>query len=168
MTNDVPMEFLIAPDLAELRDRTRQFISREIIPMENAPRQTAHGPAEELRNDLVAKARAADLLTPHAPRELGGMGLSHVAKAIVFEEAGYSTLGPNALNIQAPDEGNIHLIDAVATPAQKERWLMPQIAGHTRACFALTEDANRRIRVAVANPVLSWTVIHLARQYYYV
>jgi acyl-CoA dehydrogenase len=57
----------------------------------------------------------------------------------VFEEAGYSNLGPTALNIHAPDEGNIHLMEEVATPAQKERWLRPQVAGLTRSCFAMTE-----------------------------
>ena len=51
------------------------------------------------------------------------MGLSHVAKAVVFEEAGYSWLGPTAMNIHAPDEGNIHLMEAVGTPQQKECWL---------------------------------------------
>ena len=45
------------------------------------------------------------------------------AKAVAFEEAGYSALGPIALNIHAPDEGNIHLLDVVANDAQKERWL---------------------------------------------
>ena len=43
---------------------------------------------------------------------MGGMGLSHIAKAGVFEEAGYSFLGAVALNIHAADEGNIHLMDA--------------------------------------------------------
>ena len=57
----------------------------------------------------------------------------------VFEEAGYSRLGPTAMNIHAPDEGNIHLMEVVATPAQKERWLRPQVAGRTRSCFAMTE-----------------------------
>jgi acyl-CoA dehydrogenase len=70
---------------------------------------------------------------------MGGLGLSHIAKAVVFEEAGYSNLGPTALNIHAPDEGNIHLMEEVATPAQKERWLRPQVAGLTRSCFAMTE-----------------------------
>jgi acyl-CoA dehydrogenase len=69
------------------------------------------------------------------------MGLSHIAKAVMFEEAGYSWLGPTALNVQAPDEGNIHLMEAVATPAQKERWLRPQVQGLTRSCFAMTEPA---------------------------
>jgi acyl-CoA dehydrogenase len=57
----------------------------------------------------------------------------------VFEEAGYSWLGPTAMNIHAPDEGNIHLLEQVASPAQKERWLRPQVEGRTRSCFAMTE-----------------------------
>ncbi len=135
------MDFVISPELLDLRNRTRQFIAEQIIPMEGDPRQTAHGPSEDLRRDLVAKARSAGLLTPHASLQHGGLGLNHIAKAVVFEEAGYSTLGPTALNIHAPDEGNIHLMEAVATASQKERWLLPQIAGHSRSCFAMTEPA---------------------------
>lgn len=60
---------------------------------------------------LQAKARAAELLTPHASRKSGGQGLSHLSKAIVFAEARHSTLGATALNIHAPDEDNIHLLD---------------------------------------------------------
>ncbi len=135
------MDFAISPELIELRERTKRFIAEQIIPMETDSRQTSHGPTEELRNELVAKAKAAGLLTPHASKELGGLGLSHIAKAIVFEEAGYSTLGPTALNIHAPDEGNIHLMEEVATPAQKERWLKPQVEGKIRSCFAMTEPA---------------------------
>ena len=133
------MDFALSPEIQELRDRTRQFIAEQVIPLENDERQSSHGPSEALRRELVARARAAGLLTPHASEEMGGMGLSHVAKAAVFEEAGYSWLGPTALNIHAPDEGNIHLMEEVATPAQKERWLRPQVAGHIRSCFAMTE-----------------------------
>ena len=135
------MDFQLTPDLLELRDRTRRFIVEQVLPMEGDPRQTGHGPSEGLRNELVAKARGAGLLTPHASREMGGLGLSHVAKTVVFEEAGYSPLGPTALNIHAPDEGNIHLMEMVASPGQKERWLRPQVAGRTRSCFAMTEPA---------------------------
>ena len=133
------MNFDISPELQALRERTRQFIAEQVIPLESDPRHGAHGPSEDLRQELVARARAAGLLTPHASLEMGGLGLSHIAKAVVFEEAGYSNLGPTALNIHAPDEGNIHLMEEVATPAQKERWLRPQVAGLTRSCFAMTE-----------------------------
>ena len=96
---------------------------------------------KRLRSELVAKARGAGLLSVHASPEFGGLGLSHVAKAIVFEQAGYSPLGPIAMNIHAPDEGNIHLLEVVATEAQKERWLKPLVAGDIRSCFAMTEPA---------------------------
>jgi acyl-CoA dehydrogenase len=135
------MDFSFSPELLDLRDRTRQFIAEQVIPLETDARQTPHGPGEDLRRELIERARKAGLLTPHASRELGGLGLGHVAKALVFEEAGYSTLGPTALNIHAPDEGNIHLMEAVATEAQKARWLRPQVAGQIRSCFAMTEPS---------------------------
>lgn len=133
------MNFELPPELQHLRQRTQDFIRTRVMPLEADTRQDAHGPHETLRRELVERAREAGLLTPHASVEMGGLGLSHVAKAAVFEEAGYSWLGPTALNIHAPDEGNIHLMEAVATPAQKERWLRPQAAGLTRSCFAMTE-----------------------------
>ena len=135
------MDFSLSPELRALRDKVRQFIAEQVIPLESDERQSHHGPSEALRNELVARAKAAGLLTPHASRELGGLGLTHVEKAVVFEEAGYSWLGPTALNIHAPDEGNIHLMEEVATPAQKERWLRPQVEGRLRSCFAMTEPA---------------------------
>jgi acyl-CoA dehydrogenase len=135
------MDFSLSPEIVALRDRTRRFVAEQVIPLENDPRQSAHGPDAALRTELVARARAAGLLTPHASREMGGLGLSHVAKAAVFEEAGYSWLGPTALNIHAPDEGNIHLMEEVASAAHKERWLRPQVEGRTRSCFAMTEPA---------------------------
>jgi acyl-CoA dehydrogenase len=133
------MNFDIPSELAELRERTQRFVREQVIPREHDPRQTPHGPDEAQRLELVALARAAGLLTPHASREMGGLGLSHFGKALVFEEAGYSPLGALALNVMAPDEGNIHLLDGVANAAQKERWLRPLVAGRTRSCFAMTE-----------------------------
>jgi acyl-CoA dehydrogenase len=135
------MNFSLSPELINFQQKVRAFIRDQIIPYENDPRQDSHGPHEALRNELVDKARAAGLLTPHASRELGGLGLSHVEKAIAFVEAGYSTLGPTAMNIHAPDEGNIHLMEVVASADQKERWLKPLVQGKIRSCFAMTEPA---------------------------
>ena len=74
------MDFHLSPDIQALRDKTRQFIAEQVIPLENDERQSSHGPSEALRRELVARARAAGLLTPHASSEMGGLGLSHVAK----------------------------------------------------------------------------------------
>ncbi|MSO90726.1 MAG: acyl-CoA dehydrogenase [Acetobacteraceae bacterium] len=133
------MDFALTPDLKELQDRTRNFIREKILPLEGDKRQTPHGPTEDFRQELVALGKVAGLLSSHVSPEFGGLGLSHVAKAILFEEAGYSLLGPVALNIFAPDEGNMHLMEVVATHEQKERWLRPLAAGKTRSCFCMTE-----------------------------
>ena len=135
------MDFTLSPELADLQLRVRSFIADEIIPFETDPRQGAHGPHDALRLALIAKARQAGLLSPHAAHEYGGLGLSHSGRAVVFEEAGYSMLGPVALNIFAPDEGNMHLLEAVATAQQKEQWLRPLAEGHIRSCFCMTEPA---------------------------
>jgi alkylation response protein AidB-like acyl-CoA dehydrogenase len=131
----------LSNELLELQKKVREFIQQEVIPLEDDPRQDSHGPSEALRNELVSRARRWGLLTPHASQEMGGLGWSHLQKAVAFEEAGYSALGPIALNIHAPDEGNIHLLDAVANDTQKERWLRKLVAGEIRSCFAMTEPA---------------------------
>jgi acyl-CoA dehydrogenase len=133
------MDFSLPKELETLRERVLSFVKDEVIPYETDPRWTAHGPTDELRRELNGKARAAGLLAIHVPKEYGGLGLSHVAKAVVFEAAGYSMLGPPALHCQAPDEGNIHLLEAVATPEQKERFLRPLATAAVRSCFAMTE-----------------------------
>ena len=135
------MDFSLSPELQDLQQRTRAFIRDKIIPLENDPRQTAHGPTEEFRRELVALAAEAGLVAPHVGTEYGGLGLNHVAKAVVFEESGYSLLGPVAMHIFAPDEGNMHLLEQVATTEQKERWLRPLAAGKIRSCFCMTEPA---------------------------
>ena len=135
------MDFALSPQLQELQQRTRGFIRDRIMPLEADPRQTAHGPTEEFRRELVALGREAGLLAPHASTEYGGLGLDNVGKAIVFEEAGYSLLGSVAMHIFAPDEANIHLLEQVATHEQKERWLRPLARGDIRSCFCMTEPA---------------------------
>lgn len=135
------MNFELTPRQAELQQLTRTFIREKVVPFEHDPRHSSHGPSEAMRNELVALAAQAGLLTPHASVEMGGLGLDHREKAIVFEEAGWSPLGPIALNIPAPDEGNVHLMEVVATHAQKERWLRPLVEGKIRSCFCMTEPS---------------------------
>ena len=135
------MDFTIPSELIELKERTARFVRDEIMPREADPRQTPHGPTEEFRRKLVALARARGLLSPHVGREWGGLGLDHRGKAIVFEAAGYSPLATIAMNIFAPDEANMHLLEQVAEERQKEEWLRPLAAGDIRSCFMMTEPA---------------------------
>ena len=133
------MDFSLTVELSALKAEVEAFVRRDVIPFEGDARWGSHGPSDALRRDLNAKAKAAGLLAVHVSKEYGGRDLSHVEKAVVFEAAGYSMLGPVAMHCQAPDEGNIHLMDVVGTPAQKEKYLRPLATGVTRSCFAMTE-----------------------------
>ena len=135
------IDFSLPPELAALQERVRRFITEQVIPLEGDARQGAHGPEPALCAELIERARHAELLSPHVAPTYGGLGLSHIGRAIAFEEAGTSLLGPVALNVFAPDEGNMHLLEEVATPAQKERWLKPLAAARIRSCFCMTEPA---------------------------
>jgi len=132
------VDFTRSPRELELEARTKQFIREVVIPFESDPR-LAHGVPDELVREMRVKAREAGLLAPQAPVEWGGYGLDHRETATVLRAAGYSLLGPLAMNCAAPDEGNIHLLDRVATPAQKERFLQPLAAGTIRSSFFMTE-----------------------------
>jgi len=134
------MDFGLTPELAALQERTRQFINETVIPAEqNLP--TSLTDWEALRSNLQDAARAAGLFLPHMAATWGGLGLDWRDCSIIFEEAGRSLLGPLALNCSAPDEGNMHLLEKVATPAQQQRYLRPLSTGTTRSCFSMTEPA---------------------------
>lgn len=133
------IDFSIPPELTDLGAQVRAFVEESVVPFERDPRLTQHGPNEDLRTELVGLARAHGLLTIQAPREYGGRGLSHIEQSVVYEAAGWSTLGPVAMNCAAPDEGNMYLLDKITTPGQAEQFLRPVIDGHQRSVFAMTE-----------------------------
>lgn len=135
------IDFQISPEHQKLQARVRDFVLSEIVPLESDSRQGPHGPEEDLRRELINRARRAGLLAPQVSVALGGMALTHVGRAIVFEESGYSPLGPVAMNLFAPDEGNMHLMEEIASPEQKEQYLRPLVRGDSRSCFCMTEPA---------------------------
>ncbi|MET0984025.1 MAG: acyl-CoA dehydrogenase [Steroidobacteraceae bacterium] len=116
-----------------------EFIRTEVIPYEPQAREGEHGPDEKLLSMLRERARAAGILTPHIPRN--GEHLSHREIAIVLRAAGWSPLGMVVLNVAAPDEGNMHLLSRVATPAQQEHFLKVLLEGRARSSFFMTEPA---------------------------
>jgi acyl-CoA dehydrogenase len=134
------MEFSLSAELQALQARTRRFIDEIVIPNEaNFPHTEQEW--STLRRELQGQARQAGLFLPQLGPDWGGLGLNWRECSVIFEEAGRSLLGPQALNCAAPDEGNIHLLEVVATPAQKEKYLRPLAAGEIRSSFSMTEPA---------------------------
>lgn len=71
-----------------------------------------------------------------APEEYGGMGLGKVELILLMEEAGYALLpGPFFSTVALA----VPVIDALATSAQKKKYLEPIAAGKARSTLALVE-----------------------------
>ena len=58
------VDFALSPELLALQARIRSFIADEVIPLEADARRTPHGPAEDLRRELIEKARSAEAGPP--------------------------------------------------------------------------------------------------------
>ncbi len=124
-----------------LVERTRALIREQVLPIDDEYRGNIDAAGPEIVRGLQAAARSAGVFAPHAPTEFGGLGLGMVDRAGIFEAAGYSLFGPAALNIAAPDEGNVHLLAHAATGDQKTEFLAPLASGAVRSAFAMTEPA---------------------------
>ena len=136
------MDFSISPELEALRVRVREFIADEVMPLETQPE--SYNEYENIKLDLVAsmreKAKAAGLWAPQMPKERGGLGLPITGWAVFYEEAARSIFGPVILNCNAPDDGNMSVLNKVlADEALKDKWLQPIIDGKVRSSFVMTE-----------------------------
>jgi len=130
------MEYSDSPVAVDATERTREFIDEVVIPVERE--LDGHVSAQQV-NTLRDEARERELYAPQMPEEYGGQGLDFRDALPIFEAAGRSLLGPLALRIGAPDEGNMHMLELAATEAQKERWLEPLVAGEISSAFSMTE-----------------------------
>jgi acyl-CoA dehydrogenase len=116
------------------------FVRNVVIPYERDPRMGSHGPSDELVAEMRDKARVAKVLTPHVRSD--GTHLTQRETATVLKKAGLSPLGPLAVNVAAPDEGNMYLLGKVASAVQKTRFLDPLVSGVARSAFFMTEPAE--------------------------
>ncbi len=118
------------------------FVREEVLPLE---RPFLHHDFDTVLPAIEAvrrRARGLGLWLPQIPAEYGGMGLSLFEHGLVSEVLGRTPLGHYALNCQAPDAGNMEILIEHGTPQQKERFLIPLLAGDARSCFSMTEPEN--------------------------
>lgn len=137
------MDFTIPPRVEDFRARIAAFVEAHVLPLESDPAAyDGHGniALPELAR-LRGLARAEGLWCPQLKPETGGAGLDKVGMAVAYEAMNRSIFGPVVFNAAAPDDGNMMVLEKVATPAQKARWLAPIVSGEVRSAFAMTEPA---------------------------
>jgi acyl-CoA dehydrogenase len=143
------IDFSFPPEIEEVRSRMRAFIEEVVKPTEaeidESSRDSIRAGVIRMRKEAIRRG----LWLPHMPKEWGGMGLGHVALAMVSAEAARARYGPFAINCQAPDEGNMHTLLHFGTEEQKQKYLKPLCEGRVRSCFAMTEP-----EVAGSDPTL--------------
>ena len=137
------MDFSITAELAADAKRVETFVADEIIPLESDPAHyDAYGNISmALLQSLRGKVKAAGLWAPQIPKDQGGMGYGPTGMAVLYEAMNQSIFGPVAFNCAAPDDGNMYILNKVASQQQKARWLRPIIDGDVRSSFAMTEPA---------------------------
>ena len=137
------MDFAPSAEAARLRDRIRSFVAEHIAPREERilrEQRALDDPWVELPEVTALKARAREeglwnLFLPSVS------GLTNVDYAILAEEMGRSFLAPEIFNCNAPDTGNMEVLEKYGTPEQQKRWLEPLLAGEIRSAFCMTEPA---------------------------
>lgn len=127
----------------ELIPKYIKFIQEELIQEElkllDASDRAQH---EQALSALRKKARAAGLWAPHLPKNHGGLGLNLVEFAQVSEVMGTTPFGHYVFNCQAPDIGNMELLESYASEEIKSTFLSPLQEGKIRSCFSMTEPEH--------------------------
>ena len=130
----------VSAEALAIAERVEAFVRETVIPFEADPRRDHHGaPTDALVMELRGLAREAGVLTPHILPD--GGHLNQRETAVVLQKSGLSPLGPLAVNVMAPDEGNMYLLGKVGTPEIKARFLAPLVDGSARSAFFMTEPA---------------------------
>ena len=93
----------------------------------------------ELLEGAKNKAKEAGLWNFFLPDSPIGHGMTNLDYAYIAAELGKVPLASESLNCNAPDTGNMEVLQHVGTPEQKEKWLKPLLNGEIRSAFAMTE-----------------------------
>lgn len=132
------MDFDIPREVEELRKSLRDFIEREVRPLEEErlDPEDDNIPIEVLQQ---VRGRSAELgfYAPDFPEEYGGAGLPQVGMVALREEALRSGYRLAAAVCYGPEGPTGVLLDG--TEEQKKKYLMPLITAEKSMAFALTE-----------------------------
>jgi len=138
------MDFNHTQKVLDLMDRLNAFMDEHIYPNEEAYREHFKTTdnlwkSPPLMDDLKEKAKNAGLWNLFLPESEHGAGLTNLEYAPLAEIMGRVFFASEVFNCNAPDTGNMEVIDRYGSEVQKEEWLKPLLNGEIRSCFSMTE-----------------------------
>ena len=147
------MPIAIQQELIDLRESLRDFVDREVRPVEEGYRQEIQetGTFEAYKDERAKmRRRSAELgfFGLHMPEEVGGGGLSYLGQVLLHEEVSRTGLLLAMFESVFPVVTGPTPIYMDCTDEQREKYLYPLMSADKATCFALTEpgagsDAQR-------------------------
>ena len=130
------MDFSLSDEERAIRDTARQFIAKEVMPLEaEVLRRERKGGRGLERSELVElrqKAKKFGYWGLGTPEQYGGMELPAMMQSLIWTEVG-RTYVPFSFGGEADN------ILYYANEDQKREFLIPTIEGERISCFAITE-----------------------------
>lgn len=127
------MDFTLSEEMRMLVGMVRDFIARELKPLEQRIEDDATLD-DDVAREVMEKSRALGLYAMNVPAEWGGAGLTCIERMIVEEQFGRTT---DILIRRA--FGNVYEVLLGGSDEQKERYLRPSATGERTGSICITE-----------------------------
>ena len=144
------MDLGLTARVRPLVERVRRMVEDEIAPLDaeyeeevgrhpSGDRFALTDRQVEILDGLKARARERGLWNFWLTGSEKGQGLTTVEYAYLAEEMGKVGIAAEVFNCNAPDTGNMEVLERYGTQAHKARWLEPLLAGEIRSAYLMTE-----------------------------
>jgi acyl-CoA dehydrogenase len=140
----------LSQELLEIRDLTKKFMSKEVLPAEEKAPFDAFELPDDVLLALQKKAKSIGLWSVRAPQEYGGGGLSLLASTVIAEETAKCKMGAYVPACGATGSNPPAPI-LLGTKEQISKFAIPAIQDGKKAFVAISEasggsDPARSIR----------------------
>jgi acyl-CoA dehydrogenase len=134
------MQFGLTQEQQLVVDTVRDFVERELYPLEKEVERTGTVPIE-LGREIQRKVIDLGFYAPNIPAAFGGGGLDQLTFALLERELGRAAM---ALSVWWGRPSNIL---CACNEAQRQRYLLPAVSGEKIDALAMTEpDAGSDVR----------------------